>query len=301
VKDFFRTKEIDDFHTARAGADFDPRLSLCRIYLYLSKHFLALPLVSKSVSQKMEFEEIIYGFTYQMVEVENRDSRAYVSLCDEVGRISASYCGNTTYQYSSPEPPKLTVDARGKIPLFFEAVVKSNLVFYMGHVLSTSGFLDKRVLQLLLGIALDCSYDTPQHLNLSTIQREMVFLLLERGADPNETINDQNTIWEDFLLACRSDPIRSETEALFNLWCDLFEGVIQYGADITMKFVFLGANDGESNDLERGLNIQEFLSLHLSSKQHLDRIRNAIARVEINGTYVAEHRRNVFVYRGEYD
>lgn len=236
VRDFLNTKEMHGFLQEHTPKDFDARLSLCKAILALVKNF---PIPNEK-SYRLYLDHI-FGladeflfYAEQIERISKRSERCLLDAFDQVYQKHAKTAKVGHHWSNERDPAAELLDEWGE-KTFLACAIQGRLHLYVTESLGTNPKLIKtKDGRPLLDYALRPAIVTPIELpyNREPVDPEMVQILLDRGANPNQKIRiyDNKTTWELFLrwfyerAAADSNMSR---EALFTV----FESLIEHGAD----------------------------------------------------------------------
>jgi hypothetical protein len=216
VRDFLKTKEMDDFLQENTPVHFNVRVSLCNAILALIK---AMP-----IERESDFEDnlnplfgLVDEFMFYIQASEQESGQSRRMLLDELDRIltvHSSRGGNPRRHWTNERDiPFGPFEEYGK-KTFLAATIQSRLHHYVSEVLNADqAQLKSKEGRPLLDYALRPAIVTPIRIPYqeNPIDPDMVQLLLDRGADPNENVHIYGyTVWALFLISrCES---RTRTE-----------------------------------------------------------------------------------------
>lgn len=231
-----------------AGSDFKPLVSLCRMMLFLLKSLDPVELRnSASITQLMKIVDELLYYAY---EAEKRDpspepNQALVAVLDEMDRTNAHHAramrNHWTHMRDSPTTRGYDEYREGGHCSFLALAVQSRLVKYVRTKLRSDPKRIRKAGRPLLDYALRPRRVTPISMPYhsdreeTSIDIDMVRLLLEHGADPNQKVhlNDGRTVWALFLVSCYEMAQRGEAAArLRAVWVRVSELLITSGADM---------------------------------------------------------------------
>jgi hypothetical protein len=259
VRDFFvDTNALEEMHKGRLTTNFDAHLSLCRIMLALTK---ALQEITENASLNLMFslsDELMYhAWRFERGGIPQQNPTSQISmeieLLDELDRVLTKLTEAFTYDLSNIRlmknrnhchwtnirdvPKGLFHEYQHKT--FLASAIQFNLVLYVTQKLQRHPkTLHSKAGRPLLDSALRPNMVTPiqlQHLDASP-NIDMVRLLLEQGADPNQSIYiyDRQTVWSLFLQQCYNTTSRGNPHQS-NMY-ELFQVLIEGGANPNISF-----------------------------------------------------------------
>ena len=249
VRDFLRDcyyKRLQD--ELPAGSDFQPLVSLCRMMLVLLKSLDPIELRNNASITRLI--KLVDELLYYAHEAEKRDpspepAQALISLLDELDKTNCHYAlamrNHWTHMRDSPATRGYDEYREGGHCNFLALTVQARLVKYVRTKLQTDPKRMRKSGRPLLDYALRPRRVTPISMPYhsqredTSVDIEMVRLLLEHGADPNQKVhlNDGRTVWALFLLSCHEMVQRDEASAALRaVWKRVSELLITNGADL---------------------------------------------------------------------
>lgn len=246
VRDFLMTKDMHTLLQSRTGADFDARVSLCKLSLAQVKALPNLPQSQSLATQlRAQAEHLMCEVITYAYEAETYNGVAEYALLNELDRTLTVYLGLQNFQKSkdgSKWVADLGVFRHYDTNEFISLATAAGLSLYVSQRLHREPLLlpEASKKRSLLDITIQ-----PEASNtglIGTFRRErsgfdvdMARVLIARGADPNsrrtKSSIDKDTVWEGFLRICAKDAHRAPTEDFFQI-AELF---ISHGADVDMK------------------------------------------------------------------
>jgi hypothetical protein len=244
VRDFLRDcyyKELKN----NLKSDFSPLLSLCKMMLFFLKSLPAVdPRQRPSITR---FIKIVDELLYYAHEVEKREQlpdSPLVDILDQVDRVGCLHTAGSmrnhwTHVRDSPAGRGYDEYPEGGKCNFLALTIQARLVHYVRAKLKADPGRMKKPGRPLLDYALRPRRLTPISMPYhsrredTSIDIDMVQLLLENGANPNQEVhlNDGRTVWALFLLSSYESTQRGETTpALKNAWYRVSELMISHGA-----------------------------------------------------------------------
>ncbi|KAK3339840.1 hypothetical protein B0T25DRAFT_512081 [Lasiosphaeria hispida] len=236
---------------------FNPLLSLSNMMLFLIKSLHPLKIQQKSSVTRLI--SLVDELLYYAKEIESRhpqDSTLTSQLfriLDEVDRVNKQHSSSASFWdknhwvhlRDSPRPRGRDEYREGGNCNFLALAIQARLTLYVASKLNGDPHLlkgkHKKSGRPLLDYALRplrvTALAMPYHSQRAeaSVDLEMVRMLLERGADPNQKVwlNDGRTVWALFLLACYEKTRREEgvTTVLRDAWYQACELMIMYGAE----------------------------------------------------------------------
>jgi len=255
VRDFLRDCYYEKLQDELVS-DFSPLVSLCRIMLFLLK---SLPPVDPQERASItRLTKLVDELLYYAHEVEKRDQQSsdssLVDLLDEMDAVNRCHArsmrNHWTHMRDSPIAHGYDEYREGGHYSFLALMVQARLVKYVGAKLRSDPRLIEKHGRPLLDYALRPRRVTPipmpyhSRRDDSSIDMDMVRLLLEHGADPNQKVylNDGRTVWVLFLLSCYESLQRDGVSMpLKRVWYRASELLILNGA----RFDAWIENDGD--------------------------------------------------------
>jgi hypothetical protein len=223
VRDFLMTKDMHDFLQSRSPAGFDANASLCRVSLALAKAYPGSMHLERSDPDEIN---LFLDLLFYAKDVETFSGHSEVLILDEIYRVLSEI-----WQGFNIED-------------FLKVITREGLHLYVAHKLDERPQkLPKGCPKSLLDMALGCENTVAQRERRpgeeygTSIDVNMVRVLLERGVNPNGSANSKSTIWELFLHTCFRD------QALYNHDppTQIFQAaqlLIRHGANPDVKFKY---------------------------------------------------------------
>jgi hypothetical protein len=236
VSDFLRNNYPDELRR-RAGEGFDARSSLCKTIIALSK--TSADSVNRIDTENgiaivpdfdLVDEMLLYAKDYERTE-----ARSMAVLLDELDRVNTIGTGGSDVHWTNIRKNHLD---KSDSCTFLALTIQAGLRQYVREKLEMNKMLTthKRG-RPLLDYACRPRMESTTHSQLgynNVLDPQMVHLLLEHGADPNQAIgrfSDGHTIWGLFVLGCNTD----RNSMPLNLWYECIEFMIDYGANSDTK------------------------------------------------------------------
>lgn len=257
VRDFLQDCYLQDLK-AELKSSFSPSISLCRVMLYfLKKHPETTGFGSKDANSLNRIIIIVDQVLYYAREAERHadtTGSAPVAVLDQVDQVvstihARSVRGNfarllTTGNHwtcarDSPRARGLDEYREGGNCTYLALTVQAGLVTYVRAKLAADPARLRKPGRPLLDYALRpyrvTPLTTPYHAQRDepNINVELVALLLEAGADPNQPVflNDDRSVWALFLISCAESTARKEfNEVSREAWKRASELLIEHGA-----------------------------------------------------------------------
>jgi len=211
VRDFLNDKNIQDKFRSQSGKQFDPRASLSRMLLGILK---AVSLPEGFQSQVNTMFGLVDEFMQYTWEIELFYHRSEVALLDELDRVNSGYAKETKNHWTNGrDAPKATDEPFEEYGRnnFLAFTIQAGLRLYATEKLDKyPELMSQKIGRPLLDYALRPKRVTPADFPYDLTRRgadidiDMVSMLLERGANPNQEIGiyDRQTVWDLFLLSC---------------------------------------------------------------------------------------------------
>jgi hypothetical protein len=194
-------------------------------------------------------DELLY-YAYETERIEQNPDSSLVAVLDEVDRVNSYHAhgvrNHWTHARDSVGERGLDVYHEGDSYNFLALAVQARLVKYVRAKLDANQNNMQKRGRPLLDYALRPRRSTPISMRYhskrddSSLSVEMVRLLLERGANPNQPVhlNGSTSVWVLFLISMHESVIRAEAGTsgtkvspnLANAWYQACELLIQYGA-----------------------------------------------------------------------
>lgn len=257
VRDFLQDCYLKDLK-ARLKSSFNPSLSLCKVMLYLlKKHSGTADSGLKDADSLNSIITVVDQLLYHAHEAETHDHNtnpALIAMLDQVDQVvrtiharsprgkfaSLLSTGNHwTCARDSPRSRGLDQYREGGNCNYIALTVQARLVKYVRAKLAANPAHLRKPGRPLLDYALRphrvTPLMTPYHAKREdpNISVELVRLLLEAGADPNQKVylNGDRSVWALFLISCDESIKREEfNEVSREAWGWASELMIENGA-----------------------------------------------------------------------
>ncbi|KAH0536562.1 hypothetical protein FGG08_006570 [Glutinoglossum americanum] len=248
VRDFFlQTNAMEEILKGGVAADFDARMSLCRVMLALTK---ALPMERGfGLELKLMFS-LVGELMYYAREIEIRcahqpdhSSRipSLVGLLDELDRvITAHIKGIKAYRINARDPADRLLE-KYRQKTFLGLAVQAKLTLYVRQKLDNH---PKRIGEGGGQPLLDCAL-RPAMITLVQLPHQdgspdvgMVRLLLEKGANPNQSVHicDGQTVWGLFVRLYYENTKHGSPSRSTKDWYDVVKMLTDCGANPDLRF-----------------------------------------------------------------
>jgi hypothetical protein len=231
ARDFLMMKEIQELLRSQAPANFDARITLCKLYLAQIK---SLPLRIRNQWTSSSMSLMVREMLYYVYEVEIHNGVPEVQLLDELyasllkRRADMKTLLGKLHGFPAPKGPPFLESF--DIKWFAIMVIRKRLVLYLQHLLrrepslinstaNQSTILHKALSSVAIPHA--PSVDPMNDLTVS-----IVSILLDAGCDPNGKGPGRLTIWSTFLVRVSNTRPDME-EKLF----DIAKLMLEHGAD----------------------------------------------------------------------
>lgn len=248
VRDFLQVDYDKELKTyVKEG--FDPLVSLSRICLSLLK---ALPVTD---FRRPDFVNRVIGLTDELLyyahEIEKRTNlqeTSLILLLDEVDRVNGHHARDVTNHWThardSPRSRGLDEYCEGGNCNFLALTVQARLVKYVRAKIQADRSVMQKRGRPLLDYALRPRRITPISMPYHStrddpsVEVDMVKLLLENGANPNQPVylNGGTSVWALFLLSIHESHLRNRgatspaSLSLSKAWYHACLALIQAGA-----------------------------------------------------------------------
>jgi hypothetical protein len=250
VRDFLQDNYQSQLR-ANLKSDFSSTATLCKMCLVMLK---SLPDISfekpTSINKVIGLTDELLYYAYETERTVQNPDTPLVDVLDEVDRVNSHHARNIKNHWTHARdlvPPRgLDVYREGGNYNFLALTVQARLVKYVGVKLRANPRSIEKKGRPLLDYALRPRRTTPIGMPYHSkrddpsVNIEMVRLLLEHGADPNQRVrlNSDKTVWALFLLSVHESVARSKGTAsksqvppsLTNAWYQTCELLIQAGA-----------------------------------------------------------------------
>lgn len=250
VRDFLMTKEMHDLLQERAPAKFDARTALCSVQLALIKATPLSHLIGDEHGINYTSDLLMCDMLHYAREAEVHNGIPEIALLDEFNRVLLQHTTSTRSRPGS---------VRGllwnySMEKFVGFLVRAGLHHCVAQMLDRQPQLLVQVYDhplLVLAVESQTGKEITRTAQTyekkdSTVDVDMVRVLLDRGADPNEKIRkgvqltskNHCTVWELFLYHCfkygSSAPSVKRRYGLPNELLDTAQMFIRHGADLDL-------------------------------------------------------------------
>ncbi|KAI9932532.1 hypothetical protein AWENTII_005169 [Aspergillus wentii] len=254
VRDFLQDCYYGEL-TKELKSPFNPLVSLCRMSLFLLKVLPNTELRNKEGLNKVfaVVDELLY-YAHEAEKRVQSEEFSLVEVLDEVDRVNCHYARNAsikrhwTNARDTPAGSGWNQYHDYGNCNFLALAVQARLVTYVSTKLQPDSRRLQKAGRPLLDYALRprrvTAFQMPYHSQRDepSVDINMVRLLLEHGADPNQKVHVCHglTVWALFLLSCSSQINRREglSPSLGGAWYVACEMLIQYGAKPNCSFGF---------------------------------------------------------------
>lgn len=250
VRDFLQ----DNYHQQlrdNLKNEFSATATLCKICLVLLKSLPIMDFKSpKSINQVIGLTDELLYYAYETERLDQSSDVPLVDVLDEVDRTNSHHASGIrnhwTHARDSVPARGLDVYREGDSCNFLALAVQSRLVKYVREKLRAEPSKMQKHGRPLLDYALRPRRSTPVSMPYHSkredpsVNIEMIELLLENGADPNQAVhpNNSKTVWALFLLSMYESTNRATgttkssniPPSLTEAWYQACELLIQHGA-----------------------------------------------------------------------
>ena len=242
VRDFLMEKEMHQELVRRATDNgtttWNAHQALCYVELARAKSLSLKSGIRKSLNVLFSLVDALMFYVHE-VEIELEEPQ--IRLLEQLDRVISDYADNDmAYHWTNArDPPTGSCFEEHTYNSFLALTVQSRLILYVSQKLdSKPRLLSAKKGRPLLDYALRPNIVTPTRLPqlVEFIDFDMVRLLLNKGANPNEKVSIYGniTVWALFLLSCY------EKKDIQNLqvketWFKAAELMIRNGADRNLK------------------------------------------------------------------
>lgn len=261
VKDFLQTHDMQEMLKSRAAANFDARVSLCRIFLAQIK---ALPFETGIGDQLNNLFALVDQLMYYAGEVELHNLESQVTLLDELDRFISIHATDMTSHWTNARDPLNELFEEYEEKTFLASAIQARLRLYVTQKLNNQPrLLHEKKGRPLLDYALRPTMVTPVELpyQVTNIDSDMVRFLLSKGANPNQQLNiyDWRTVWDLFLLSCHENAKKHDVPR-YNQVYEVAEMLIRGGADPDLR-CDIGITSSTTARYKRSVETAEILSV----------------------------------------
>lgn len=242
VRDFLMEKDMHQELIRRATNNgttkWNAHQALCHVELARAK---SLPLKDVFQQQLNVLFSLVDALMFYAHEFETEQKAPQTSLLDQLDRTISGYAENEmVYHWTNArDSPTGLYFEECNYNSFLAMTIQNRLTLYVKERLDrTPNLLSKKEGRPLLDYALRPNFVTPTRLPqlVEFVDFDMVRLLLDRGANPNEKVSIYGniTVWALFLLSCyeKKDTQKAETK---DTWFKVAELMIRKGADRKLK------------------------------------------------------------------
>jgi hypothetical protein len=214
VRDFLRDIYYSKLLESR-GSDFSSTITLANMCLILLKSLMIDNFRDrKSIHQVISLTDEILYYAHEAGKQKEDHTASIVAILDEVDRVNCHYARKERNHWTHARDPAvgkgLDVYNEGDSCNFLALAVQARLVSYVRAKLQDDPTNIQKRGRPLLDYALRPRRTTPVIMKYysqredPSVDVDMVHLLLEYGADPNQPIylNGGKTVWELFLISC---------------------------------------------------------------------------------------------------
>lgn len=214
VRDFLSDLDVSSYLSSHVGGDFDMRKSFMRIYLAQAKLLPSHGLPNDSRSLGIRFSNCMRNVMSMAKELELQGSGPATTMLkelDSVGRHhfhgeGSHWVDRVPVWSSSGDHDELRIRDQGSANFLSHAVCHNLIQFVQRELAEHPQTIHKEGRPLLTYVLHPTSRPAgfaPEHAE-DAISSEMLELLLNAGADPNEhsRLSDSHTIWQIFLYEC---------------------------------------------------------------------------------------------------
>lgn len=214
VGEFLKEPDVYNILLAKAGHDFDPYLSMCRLLLAETK---TMPIAGNPKSTSDSLQALARRLIFHAKQYEDQHRQGLIEILQELDSVMTSRLSSF---HSSHWSASIEVVHPGKIDYhrkvlshvgsnFLAYAVANNLIEFVRETLDALPSKIRKSGRPLLDFALYPSFpkhDQPDHLIDNDYSDQMIELLLERGASPNQCafVVGAMTVWQMFLLDTRT-------------------------------------------------------------------------------------------------
>lgn len=246
VRDFLRDCYYESL-LKQVSPAFNPLVSLCRMMVFLLKSLPPVDLrKEESITQliKLVDELLYYAHEVEKRYPESQHSATVYNLLDEADRTCSTHGRSIGTHWTNVRDSATTRGydeyREGRECNFLALAIQARLSGYVALKLSDPRAMQKRG-RPLLDYALRPRRVTPLLLQYhsrrddSIVDADMVRLLLDHGADPNQKVhlNEGRTVWQLFLLSCYEAARRGQSSpSLIAVWSRVSEQLITEGAEL---------------------------------------------------------------------
>lgn len=215
VGEFLKEPDVHSILLAKAGHDFDPHLSICRLLLAETK---TMRIGSNPKSTSDSLQALARRLIFHAKQYEDQNHRALTGILQELDnvmtlRLSGFCSSHWTASIEVVHPGKIDFHRRvlsHASSNFLAYAVTNNLTEFVRETLDATPNKVRKSGRPLLDFALYPSFpkhDQPDHLVDNDYPEQMIKMLLERGSSPNQcaSVVGAMTVWQMFLLDTRTN------------------------------------------------------------------------------------------------
>lgn len=248
VRDFLRDNHQAELRK-QTPQDFDAKISLCRMMLALLKRRPISNLFLTNLNLRID---LVDEFLYYEYYLEHSDKpQPQFALLDELDRVNSLYAADEHHHWTNPRG----MPTDGVIEIFIEGgqssflglAVQVHLRLYVEDKLDRDpSLLATNLGRPLLDYALRPKGFTPVFIpsehyvrrEYLPVDTDMVAMLLDQGADPNQKVRIYNgqTTWGMFLCSCYENA-QGASPAIKNAWYGAAKLLIERKADPNLRLV----------------------------------------------------------------
>jgi hypothetical protein len=215
IGEFLKEPDVYSILLAKAGHDFDPHLSICRLLLAETK---TMPIGGNSKSTLDSLQALARELIFHAKQYEDQHRHGLTGILKELdsvmtSRLSGFHSSHWSASIEVVHPGK--IDSHRKVlshasSNFLAYAVANNLNEFVRETLDATPSKIRKSGRPLLDFALYPSFpkhDQPDHLIDNDYPKQMIDLLLGRGSSPNHCafVVGAMTVWQMFLLDTRTN------------------------------------------------------------------------------------------------
>ena len=279
VRDFLHTSNVYDDLKRKAASSFDARKALYRVHLAQIKAGSPYPLVEQASNDE---DALLAEAIYDAYDIETHHGVSEIAHLEDLDRVMSEidpditrfqcHWANWFFRRQDSYTPLVV---HFVVESFLPIAVEARLHKYVTHKLeeNPTTLFEKRSQPLLLHALKKSEWAKGWFpISESFFDVDMVRLLLDHGANPNERVVESSiTVWNSFLLYCSGGNLRfmeergiqrEYTKQLFKI----AEMMVEHGADVDLRstaagYMYYDAPETAAEMLKRALQPKDWARL----------------------------------------